>query len=280
MNQRREPPEPGRPNRSEREVLLLGGIANQGRVGRVGDTVRRPQRSWSAATHALLLHLEAVGFEGAPRFLGVDGQGREVLSYIPGTAVVEPYPDWALTDEALVSVAELLRAYHDAASTFNSVPLSWGPLPPDGFVGDVVTHNDVNLDNVIFRGHRALALIDFDLAGPGSRAWDVACTARLWAPLRPGVHISDRRRGHEFRRFRLFVDSYGMNDSDRLEVAEGVPQNYMWFYDLIKAAAASGHAGFTNLWTVKTMPRAELTMKWHAENKPNLRAALGVQPAS
>ena len=280
MDRRRDLPEPAGPNRSEREVLLLGGFANQGRVIRIGDTVRRPQRSWSAATHALLLHLEAVGFEGAPRFLGVDSEGREVLSYIPGTAIVEPYPDWALTDAALVSVAELLRAYHDAASSFDGVPLSWGPSPPAEFVGDVVTHNDVNLDNVIFRDRRALALIDFDLAGPGSRVWDVACAARLWAPLRPSVHISDTRRGHEFRRFRLFVDSYGMNDLDRLHVAEGVRRNYMWFYDLIKDGAASGHAGFTNLWTGKTMPRAKLTMKWHAENQASLRAALGVQPTS
>jgi hypothetical protein len=96
MNEGREPPELGRP---ERGVPLLGGIANQGQVVRVGDTVRRPQRSRSAATHALLLHLEAVGFEGAPRFLGVDSRGREVLSYIPGATVVEPYPDWVLTDE-------------------------------------------------------------------------------------------------------------------------------------------------------------------------------------
>jgi len=120
--------------------------------------------------HALLLHLEAVGFEGAPRFLGLDSRGREVLSYIPGTAIVEPYPDWALTDKALISVAELLRAYHDAASTFDPFPYSWAPAPPEGFVGDIVTHNDINLDNVVFRDARAVALIDFDLAGPGSRA--------------------------------------------------------------------------------------------------------------
>ena len=46
-------------------------------------------------------------------------------SYIPGTAVVEPYPDWALTDEALVSAAELLRNYHDAASTFGFFRPIW-----------------------------------------------------------------------------------------------------------------------------------------------------------
>src|SRR3954454_9334545 len=89
------------------EILLIGGTANRGLVVRVGDTVRRPQRPTSPATHALLRHLAAVGFAGAPRFLGVDEQGREVLSYIPGTAVTPPYPSWSLTDAALTSVAHL-----------------------------------------------------------------------------------------------------------------------------------------------------------------------------
>ena len=141
-----------------------------------------------------------------------------------------------------------------------------------------MTHNDVNLDNVVFRAGRAVALIDFDLAGPGSRAWDVACAVRLWAPLRPRDHIADPRRGREFERLRLFVDSYGMNDSERAEVAEGVQQNYLWFYDLIKSNAAAGYPAFTELWTVKTMPRAQATTQWHAENKPKIRAALGIEP--
>jgi hypothetical protein len=87
------------------EVPLDGGFANRGLVVRVGDTVRRPQRTTSAAAHALLQHLQDVSFDGAPRFLGVDSRGREVLSYIPGEAVTPPYPAWALTDAALVSVA-------------------------------------------------------------------------------------------------------------------------------------------------------------------------------
>ena len=57
--------------------------------------------------------------DGAPRFLGLDDQGREVLSYVPGEAVTPPYPTWALTDQALESVAHLLRAYHDAVSSFD-----------------------------------------------------------------------------------------------------------------------------------------------------------------
>ena len=97
----------------QREVPLHGGTTNAGLVTRVGDTVRRPLRPTSAATKALLDHLERVGFEAAPRYLGVDDAGREVLSFIPGQAAIAPYPDWALTDEALVSVAQLLRRYHE-----------------------------------------------------------------------------------------------------------------------------------------------------------------------
>lgn len=96
------------------EELLYGGITNAGLVSRIGDTVRRPQRPTSPATHALLGHLERVGFEGAPRLLGVDDRSREVRSFVPGEAAIAPYAAWALSDEALVSVAQLLRRYHDA----------------------------------------------------------------------------------------------------------------------------------------------------------------------
>jgi Phosphotransferase enzyme family len=258
------------------EIVLAGGTANHGLVVRVGDTVRRPRRGWSPATHALLHHLEAVGFDGAPRYLGVDAQGREVLSYLPGTAVVPPYPDWALTDQALVSVAELLRDYHQAASTFDPTPYVWAPSPPERFVGGLVTHNDPNLDNVIFREGRAVALIDFDLAGPGSRAWEVACAARLWAPLRPDTFVSDNRRGRALRRLRLFVDSYGMDEPDRLRVLEAVPRNYRWFYDLIKRSVRGGHAAFARYWTSTMREQAEPTMAWFADNEPAMRAALGL----
>ena len=91
----------------ESEIPLFGGTANRGLVVRQGDTVHRPLRSTSAAAHALLHHLADVGFDGAPRLLGIDAHGREVLSYIPGEAVTPPYPAWSLTDDALCSVCLL-----------------------------------------------------------------------------------------------------------------------------------------------------------------------------
>jgi hypothetical protein len=259
-----------------REVQLVGGTANQGQVVRVGDTVRRPQRSWSPGTHALLRHLEAVGFDGAPRFLGIDAQGREVLSYVPGNAIVAPYPEWALTDEALLSVADLLRAYHHAVSTFDLTPYAWPSSPPDQFVAGIVSHNDPNLDNVVFREGRAVALIDFDLASPGSRAWDVACAARLWAPLRPDPLISDARRGRGLDRLRLFVDGYGLDGGERMGVAAGVRRNYEWFHDLISTSAARGHAAFAQYWKNVSREQVEQTLRWYDDNEPNLRAVLGL----
>jgi hypothetical protein len=262
------------PERSEPEVLLLGGTANRGQVVRVGDTVRRPQRPTSPATHALLRHLADVGFAGAPRFLGVDDVGREVLSYVPGTAITPPYPTWALTDEALVSVAHLLRAYHRAVSTFDPTPHAWPSSPPAPFAGELISHNDVNLDNVVFRGERAVALIDFDLASPGSRAWDIACAARLWAPLRPDTYIHDPRRGRAMARFRLFVDSYGLARTDRERLVAAVRENHDWCYVIVGTAAANGHAGFSEYCAEGAMERAERTHEWYLDNGDVLRRAL------
>ena len=258
----------------EPEVLLLGGIANRGHVVRIGDTVRRPLRATSAATHALLRHLADVGFLGAPRFLGVDDQGREVLSYVPGDAITPPYPAYALTDDALVSVARLVRDYHEAVSTFDAAPFAWPASPPTPAAGEVVSHNDLNLDNVVFRDERAVALIDFDLASPGSRVWDVACAARLWGPLRPDPYIHDTRRGQAIARFRLFVDSCGVTRADRDRLVEAVRQNHEWCYDIIGTAAANGHAGFSQYCATGAMERAERTHQWYLDNEDLLRGAL------
>ena len=71
------------------EEPLAGGVSNYGLVVRLGDTVHRPQTARSPAVHALLQHLERVGFDGAPRYLGQDDAGREVLSYVEGEAAAK-----------------------------------------------------------------------------------------------------------------------------------------------------------------------------------------------
>ena len=255
------------------EVPLEGGVANRGLVVRVGDTVRRPQRTTGAATHALLRHLEESGFDGAPRFLGVDEKGREVLTYIEGEAVTRPYAAWALSDQALRSVARLLHRYHDAVATFDPSPHVWPPSPPSPYSGTLVSHNDPNLDNVIFRGQQAVAFIDFDLASPGSALWDVAAAARLWAPLMADGDIGDARQGHSLTRFRTFVDSYGADGIDPERLVDAVLLNHTWLYGVVRSGAEAGSIGFQDYWR-EVAERVDRTHRWYETNRRTLVEAL------
>lgn len=258
------------------EVRLHGGFTNAGRVSRVGDSVRRPWRPTSPATIALFDHLERAGFDGAPRFLGVDDGGREMLSYIPGEAVLEPYPAWALTDEALVGVAELLRRYHEAVASFDHSGHTWPQSVPGAFRDGVVSHNDPNLDNVIFAGGRAVALIDFDLASPGSAVWDVTCAARLWAPLRDEEDVPEQLRGRTLARLRTFVEAYGLPKRERARVVEAAVHTHDWCYAVVREAVAGGHVPFGRMWREGGEGRARRTRRWLASNGPQMLAALGL----
>lgn len=256
------------------EVPLLGGTANRGRVHRVGDTVRRPLRPTTPAVHALLRHLEAVGFDGAPRVLGIDDAGREVLSYVPGQAVTAPVPAWGLTDGALRSVGRLLRRFHDATAGFDAGPHAWSASPPAPFGGGGFAHNDPNLDNVVFRDGQAVALIDFDLAAPGDPVWDVAATARLWAPLRSPVDTTDGRRHRELLRLRILVDAYGLDDAGRARVGDAVLGHHDWMTALVGDGARRGVPGFAAYWTPDAAARAARTRAWLERHRAGLTEAL------
>ncbi|HST98347.1 MAG TPA: aminoglycoside phosphotransferase, partial [Geodermatophilus sp.] len=125
-----------------------------------------------------------------------------------------------------------------------------------------------------FRDGRAAALIDFDLASPGCRVWDVACATRLWAPLRPDRYIDDSRRGRALARFRLFVDSYGLDRGDREALVPAVLHNHQWLYDIVGTAAANGHPAFSEYLAGGAMRRAEGTRRWYLDNADVLRQAL------
>ena len=256
------------------EVPLPGGIANRGLVVRIGETVRRPLRPTSAATAALLRHLEAVGFDGAPRHLGVDGRGREVLSFIQGTAITPPYPEWALTEAALTSVADLLRRYHQAVQTFDPSPYEWPTSPPPPFAGGTVSHNDPNLDNIVFRDGRAIALIDFDLASPGSALWDVASAVRLWAPLRSPADISDVRAGQGLRRLRVFAEAYGVRLEDRGRLVAAIELTHDWVYEIVRAGADAGNPGYAEYWSHEGAPRADRSRAWLRQHRQLMEQAL------
>ncbi|HEU4673431.1 MAG TPA: phosphotransferase [Candidatus Limnocylindrales bacterium] len=205
------------------ETALAGGMGSGGAVVRVGDTVRRPIRPHSAAVQAFLRHLEAVGFAGAPRFLGIDEQGREVLSWIDGDVGLPPYPAWVGGDDLLRSVARLQRQLHEAARTFSPPPdAAWDRANlPDPGSHAIVCHNDLCVENVVVRDGRAVAFIDFDFAAPSDPLLDIAIAARHWIPIRDPVDV-DRELGglDQLARFRAFCDEHALDRRARRTVVD------------------------------------------------------------
>src|SRR3712207_5529782 len=76
--------------------------------------IRRPPRS-TLFPYTTLFR----SFTEAPRVLGFDDQGREVLTYLEGeTAGEAPWPAWVSSDDALTQVGSWLRRRHDATVDF------------------------------------------------------------------------------------------------------------------------------------------------------------------
>jgi hypothetical protein len=252
---------------------LRGGTANRGQVIRVGDTVVRPAGPCGPATRALLGHLAAVGFNGAPRVVAA-GPDTETLTYIAGRAAVPPLADELLTDEALVSVADLLRRYHRAAASFDPAGYAWPRPVPACYRTGLVSHNDVYPANVVFRDGRAAALIDFDLAGPGSAAWDFAAAARSFVPLLDDSDVTDGRQGRALDRFRILLEASGLARPARLTVARALVANHDWTYAIVTEAALAGHLGFAEHWR-SVAPQARRARRWLTRQRRALLAAAG-----
>jgi hypothetical protein len=192
------------------EIPLEGGDVNP--VVRVGETVRRPPEP--PGVQALLRWYKQVGFDGAPRFLGVDERGREILTYVDGEPAFAPVP---YSDEVVASLGRLVRRAHDAQTGFVPPPdPGWSREDPLGR-SEVIGHGDLFWTNVIFRDGRPVALIDWEIARPMTRTLEVALAATYWAGLRIDSQLLEwglplDRRGE---RLRLLCDSYGLDRRQR-----------------------------------------------------------------
>ncbi|MET0415679.1 MAG: aminoglycoside phosphotransferase family protein [Actinoplanes sp.] len=221
----------------DREVLA-GGVNE---VVRIGDTVQRPTGFWSPQVHDLLRHLEAVGFTAAPKVLDVTADGAEVLDFLPG-AVTE-YP--ATPPGALVSAAELLRAYHDATAEYATrAPRDgWQSAPVEPV--EVICHGDYAPYNCLLAGDRVVGIIDFDHALPGSRLWDVAYAAYRWVPLTaPGTADGFGTTAEQAARLRTFCDHYGLAADARSELVDTVVARLHTLVAFMRTQAAAGHPAF------------------------------------
>jgi hypothetical protein len=187
------------------------------RVVRIGRTVRRPVHQNTPAVKALLSHLEETGFAAAPRWLGLDEEGRETVSYITGTAGHYPLKPYVISESTLTALGLLLRRFHDATISF-SLPENVVWRNAIAAKREVICHGDAGPYNIIFRNNEPIALIDFERATPGPRIWDIAFVVYRFAPLcdSPKQGFTPAFLEHIARRIRLFLNAYGFTQNDDL----------------------------------------------------------------
>lgn len=197
-------------------VLLHGGRTVVHRRGRV---VIRDTGPWTPAVHALLRHLEDVGFAAAPRLVGsgLERDGREVLTFIEGE-FTQPGP-WSLDGAAALGV--LLRELHQATRSFRPPPgAQWFPWHGRDLGGParVIGHCDVAPWNIVARRGLPVALIDWETAGPVDPLAELAQLCWLNAKLHDDI-VAELEglppAAERARQVAAIVDAYGLTARQR-----------------------------------------------------------------
>lgn len=251
------------------EEVLHGGDVTS--VVKVGETVRRETGPWSPAVHALLQHFERVGFDGAPRFLGVDEHGREILTFVEGEPAHAPVP---AEDEVVWELGCLLRRMHDAQAGFEPpTDARWQCFPGEEPSGPVICHDDLFWTNVVFGDGVPAVLIDWDLAKPAPRLVDVARASAYWAPLiRDSVAqewgLPTERRG---ARMRLLCDAYGLEADERRCLLDEVVRRRRFGYETHRLwGGVERRPGWREMWDAGSAEQFEANMRWLEENRREL----------
>ncbi|MFI5910445.1 aminoglycoside phosphotransferase family protein [Dactylosporangium sp. NPDC051541] len=198
-------------------------------VIRIGDTVRRPLHPWSASIHELLEFLAAAGFPYSPRFLGVDDEGREVLTYLEGESGGDGWRH-AADEGGLAAMGRLLREYHDVVAGFRPT-----------HDGRIMCHGDFGPWNLVWRDGVPVGILDWDYACRRPPVHDVAYALEYVAPFRDDEEAmrSYRHPGppDRERRIGIFARAYGI-DVDGLAEQVVIQQEYL--LDLVRQLAAQG----------------------------------------
>ena len=264
------------------EEILHGG--NTSVVVRVGDTVRRRTGYWTPAVHALLAHLNAVGFSDAPTVMGIDDRCREILPFVTGeVGMFDPgrLPDWFRTVDACMAIGDWLRRCHDAQRGFKPDPaLPWRMVPGRPLAaGEVVVHHDAAPYNTIRRPDGGLTVIDWDFCAPGDPIEDLAFTCWSWAPLWSDRAAVEREFGDgsveaSATRLGAVVEAYGPDPENRSRLLHATRAVMQAHADGLERLAAQGDPAFVSLFESGVADNARRDAAWVRQNGAALSAAV------
>ena len=260
------------------EVALPKGDVTEGLV-RIGDTVRRPPTAASEYVAAYLRHLRVMGFDGAPRYLGRDDRGRDVLTYLEGDVPGDPLEPWAASDDVLEGVGRLLRRLHDASRGFAAPAPPRAPGRPVARLSAreprIVSHRDVTPQNTVFRAGAACALVDFDLAGETTRSLDLANTAMHWVPMCDPVDRPPALAAADVgSRLRRLLDAYGRDRVTADALLGACDVRFPDSYAAMKWAAEHEGGGWASMWAAGVGDKLQRRVAWFAQVKDELAAVL------
>ncbi len=259
------------------DEILLGGVANAGSVVRRGEFVLRPSNPNSAAVHAFLRELRSAGFEGASLPVEIQADGRERLLFIEGDVAVPPFRAWVQTDHALASIAALMRSFHQVSSRLPVIPAKWSNELADPCGGRMICHNDVCLENIVFRDGEAVALLDFDFAAPGRPLFDLAAFARMCVPIDDDLNATRQGFKDQDRpaRLRLVADTYGLDAKGRHTLVELLDQTMESGGSFVRRRVEAGDPNFIRMLDeMGGMERYERRLRWWQESKERFVRAL------
>ena len=237
---------------AEPEIQLVGGLANAGKVVRVGDTVRRPWKQSTPAVDHFLSYVRGRGFDGVPEPLGKDTAGRAIYSFVEGDVDEDAAPTWARSEQMLLSVALMQRHLHDASRGYVPDPddifdatLAWFGEPRP-----IVCHNDLCISNVVARQGEAVAVIDFDFLAPSHPLWDVAVALRHWLPVKDPVDIASSDLFgsdlDQIARFAQYCDVYGTTQRSTIVAMLGTFLDQA--FDSMRARYEQGLPAYVAIW--------------------------------
>ena len=186
---------------------------------------------------------------------------------------------------ALATAAALLRRMHDVSARY--VAPSWATwsdemADPDAGIARavdlVICHNDVCLENLVYRDQVAVGLLDFDFAAPGRRVHDLATFARMNVPIdtdEDAALLGRRGPFDPMRRLRVVADAYGL-PPDRTELLDALADGVQRGGQFLQRRLDEGNVAFRQMVEATGgMAKFDRRRAWFTAHRDRFADALG-----